>query len=311
MDLTGQRFGRLLVEKAGEPYIPPKQKGKHRRWVCLCDCGDSKLIRESSLTSGYSNSCGCLAKEVAGKASITHGFSQHPLYSVWYGMHKRCYNPNAEDYKHYGGRGISVCQRWLMMRDGIENGFISFVEDMGKSFVKGLEIDRIDVNKNYTPDNCRWATRRTQVINRRPMGNVFDARFIEYDGKTLCISEWGDELGIFKKVLVDRLGKLGWSVEKAFTTPAKPKKILLVYNDKEIDLKDVFKFPPNHHTRATKLGIPFYQYCANLFKKSFKVKFSINKEWYWVEPNEIELGSFNLNLKNEFLDFCKKEKIEI
>lgn len=311
MGLMGQRFGRLLVESAAEPYISPKKQTKHRRWNCLCDCGNSKIIRESSLTSGYSNSCGCLAAEVAGKASITHGFSNNQLYSVWYGMHKRCYNAKAKDYKHYGGRGIKVCDRWLQKHDGVEEGFVNFLTDMESTFQKGLEIDRIDVNKNYEPSNCRWAPRRTQVINRRYMGNGFDARLIEYNGKTLCISEWADEVGVFKKVLSDRLGKLGWDIEKALTTPARPKKIFLVYKDKEIDLRDVFKFPPNHHTRATKLGVPFYQYCANLFKKGFKVKFSINKEWYWVESNEVDLGNFNLNLTKDFLGFCEKERIEI
>lgn len=311
MDLTGQRFGRLLVESAGEPYVSPKEGTLHRRWNCLCDCGVSKLIRESSLTLDYSKSCGCLAKELAGSRLRTHGLSCHPLFSVWYGMHKRCYNPKAKDYKHYGERGIRVCDRWLQKFDGVEEGFLNFLEDMEKDFIKGLEIDRIDVDKNYDPTNCRWATRRTQVINRRPMGSIFDAKFIEYNDKILCISEWADETGIFAKVLVDRLGKLNWGIEKALTTPARPKKIFLVYKDREIDLRDVFKASPNHHTRATKLKIPFYQYCANLFRKSFRVKFLINKEWYWVTPNDVKLGSFNLNLRESFLLFCEKEKIEI
>ena len=134
-------------------------------------------------------------------------------------MIKRCTKPNRKDYKHYGGRGITVCEQWLGT-----NGLPSFIKDMGNTFKDGLELDRIDVNGNYTPDNCRWATRREQVINRRPMGSGFDAHFLTFNGRTMCISQWADVTGLSSKVLADRIGKLKWSVEDTLTKPLRVNK---------------------------------------------------------------------------------------
>ena len=169
MGLMGQRFGRLLVESAAEPYISPKKQTKHRRWNCLCDCGNSKVIRESSLTGGYSNSCGCLATEVAGKASITHGFSNNQLYSVWYGMHKRCYNAKAKAvythesniytaagrYLRTNSNGVERARNWeagLRYERALSEHFGVFVGQKAESDVFNgyIQRDSTDAGLKYT-----------------------------------------------------------------------------------------------------------------------------------------------------------------
>ena len=219
MDLTGQRFGRLLVQSLGEPYISPKSRYEHKRYTCICSCGVVKLIRESSLKYGYTGSCGCLAKDIQRKAMTTHGLTKHPLFTVWFDMNRRCYDVSRKDYKHYGGRGISVCDRWRRVNPEDSAPIENFIEDMFSTYDENLEIERVDVNLGYSRENCTWVTRRIQVINRRPSGSKFNTHFIEFDGKRLCISQWADEVGLNSQVLVDRLSKLGWSVEKTLTTP--------------------------------------------------------------------------------------------
>lgn len=223
-------------------------KDNHNMLKCTCSCGTVKIVRESSVLCGDSTSCGCVASTLAGDRLRTHGLSLHPLYSVLSGMKRRCYRVENEDYHHYGGRGITICERWLDAAVGLQN----FIEDMGSTYMDGLEIDRIDNNGNYEPSNCRWATRRTQVINRRQTGSPFDAKLIEYEGKTLCISEWADEVGIPAKVLIDRLGKLGWNFKKAITTNTRPKRYLVSIDGVRQNLKEFFT--------SNKLN---YQYFSN------------------------------------------------
>lgn len=152
IDLAGQRFGRLLVlEKA------KKNKTEKIKWKCRCDCGNERVVLAASLRGGKTKSCGCLLKEGSHK---THGKSHTPEYKIWAGMIQRCTNPKTDNYKHYGGRGITVCERW-------RNSFEAFYEDMGHRPSKLHSVERINNDGNYEPDNCKWATKRKQSQNQQ------------------------------------------------------------------------------------------------------------------------------------------------
>jgi len=154
-------------------------------WWCQCDCGTVRLVIVRSLINGVSKSCGCLKKELAAHASIgrttTHGHSHSPTWNCWSAMVQRCTNPANGSYADYGGRGITVCDEWRR--------FDNFLADMGER-PKGTSIDRIDNNAGYMPGNCRWATASQQARNRR------SSLLVSMDGKTMCVADWCDALGI-------------------------------------------------------------------------------------------------------------------
>ena len=173
MDLIGERFGRLLVVSKGETV--EKYDGRRNRyfryWNVLCDCGSKKSIRQDSLRSGLATSCGCLRAEEAAKrarkAFKTHGMTQHPRYGTWKSMMNRCENPNDRAYKNYGGRGISVTEEWR----GSPENFLAWAEQQEHCNNKKFSLDRVDVNGNYEPSNCRFANDSTQGLNRRSSVN--------------------------------------------------------------------------------------------------------------------------------------------
>ena len=169
IDLTGQKFGRLTVLELG---IKPDVKSKEKFWLCKCECGNQTVVSGYQLRNGKTKSCGCITKERMRKIAQEnpykkHGMSSNKIYKNYYAMRGRCYNPNTEKYEIYGGRGITICDEWLG-----EDGFLNFYNwAMSNGYKEGLTIDRINVDGNYEPSNCRWADASVQGFNRHVQSN--------------------------------------------------------------------------------------------------------------------------------------------
>lgn len=204
IDLTGQRFGRLVVEGFSH-----KGKDGHSMWKCRCECGNIKVINGTSLKYGRSKSCGCLHNELLSDRNFKHGERHTRLYNIWCGMIGRVEFESQEGYKNYGGRGITVCEEW-------RTSFEKFRDwALNHGYQDDLTIDRIDVNGNYCPENCKWSTAKEQARNKRNNAKI------TYKGKTQALAQWSEERGIRQETLWHRLNTLGWSVEKAFEIPVR------------------------------------------------------------------------------------------
>lgn len=196
-DLTGQKFGRLTVINRGNNNPQGKPK-----WNCLCDCGCIKEFNPSSLLNGTCKSCGCLQRELASIRMTKSGESRTRLYKIWNNMNLRCNKEKNKDYKDYGERGITVCEEW--------KDFLQFKEwSINSGYQENLTIDRINVNGNYSPLNCKWSTRSEQSNNCR------SCIFITRENKTKTITQWSKELG-FKSGTILRRYHAGTPIENLF-----------------------------------------------------------------------------------------------
>lgn len=207
-DLTGKRFGRWMVRGGGG-----RRKDGTRLWDCICDCGTQRNIPTGKLNNGHTTSCGCYHHELVANRNRVHGFAvrgnQTVEYKKWKGMIARCYQPSFIGYRHYGGRGIRVCERW-------RGSFIAFLKDMGPC-PAGFTIERKDVNGNYCPENCKWLPRSEQNWNTRKN------KWVRWDGKRLLCFQWDELLGFPRGTTYNRIWN-GWPIERTLTTPVKHQK---------------------------------------------------------------------------------------
>lgn len=212
-DLVNRKFGRLTV-LSRHPFS--NSCGKVQ-WECICECGNTLLTNTGALTSGNTKSCGCQRSDSARETGLnqrTHGLTGTSEYKAWQSMRDRCSNPDVESYHSYGGRNISVCERW-------SNSFENFYEDMGPKPDPNFSLDRIDVNGNYEPSNCRWVDILTQASNKTT--NVL----FQLNGQTLTQSQIAKQANIPVATLVTRL-KGGYTIEEAVSMEKRER--LVTYN---------------------------------------------------------------------------------
>lgn len=198
IDLTGKQFTRWTVIGLSH------QVGKMLYWHCVCECGTKRAVFGGDLKRGGSLSCGCLMRERASIRSATHRMTRHPAHSTWLHMRNRCTNPRNDGYYLYGGRGVKLCKRW--------EKFENFWKDMGATWFEGATLDRIDTNGDYTPRNCRWATRLEQAGNRRTQ------RLIETPQGKMSVTDAAKLFGIDPRTISSRI-RYGWPEHRLLMPP--------------------------------------------------------------------------------------------
>lgn len=210
INLASRRFGQLVVLK----YVGRGDRNHY--WECKCDCGELSIANSKCLLSGMTTSCGCYRMQRMLKSTQTHGHTANyrtPEYKTWQNMRSRCENPNAVGFHAYGGRGVRVCEEWRL-GDGTKSGFECFLADIGPRPTEKHSLDRINVDGNYEPGNCRWADNQQQQRNRR------DNIWVEVDGRRMLISDAIEKLDIPRTSFYRLLDK-GISLKEAITASAR------------------------------------------------------------------------------------------
>ncbi len=201
-DLSGLAFGRLTVESRAPDRIQPNGSTKVM-WACVCSCGARLVASASNLRSGNTSSCGCLRKEELTARSISHGMTKTAEYNSWFAAKQRCTNPKHQYFYAYGGRGIQMCKEW-------SDSFEAFFAHMGPKPSPMHSIDRIDVDGNYCPENCRWASPQQQSSNKT------NSRMLSAFGTNMCASEWSKLMGVSQQTISSRLRR-GFTHEECLT----------------------------------------------------------------------------------------------
>lgn len=202
IEMIGKQYGRYTV-------IGKEKRDGSIFWKCRCSCGNIRYVNGGDLRQGKTKSCGCYRNDWAKTASRKHGLSHTRVYYIWQDMRRRCNDSKEKEYQNYGGRGISVCDDWnksfeVFYKWAVENGYTD-----------ELTIDRIDVNGNYEPSNCRFVTFKEQMNNRT------DNHYLTFNSETHTISEWSEITGIQYATLKDRVNKLHWTTDDALTKPVR------------------------------------------------------------------------------------------
>ena len=195
---AGQKFNKLTIVETG------LRRGGTRASRCACDCGGETIVTNNKLVGGNTRSCGCLYS--------THGHGgrkagESLTYRSWAALRRRCLNPNATQYRHYGGRGVTIPAEW--------DDFMQFLADVGERPSAAHTLDRIDNDVGYSKANCRWATKMEQARNTR------SNHMLAFEGKTQCVATWAEELQMSASVIYDRLNRYKWSIERTLTTPVR------------------------------------------------------------------------------------------
>lgn len=214
-DITGKVFGKLTVICRTDRK---DSQGTRLYWLCQCECGKESEVHRCKLVGGHTTSCGCVRDEWRKhgfqKLWTKHGMSgksRTKEFNSWIGLRSRCYDKKNAKYPRYGGRGIKVCERWI-------DSFINFYNDVGPSPSASHSIDRIDVNGDYCPENCRWATPAQQADNKT---NTIK---LTCGGVTRTVTEWAKVTGIPRMTIMARIRNYGWDVDKAILTPVRGRK---------------------------------------------------------------------------------------
>ena len=207
-DIIGQKYGRLTVTG-----LSHKDMRNEWYWRCICDCGQQSIVSGYKLRSGHTKSCGCLRNEIRAEGlHKSHGKTNSRLYTIWCNMKRRCYTSSNYEYHVYGGKGVRICDDWL-------NDFSVFYQwALKNGYDDNLSIDRIDVNGDYCPENCRWATYGEQALNRT------DNHLITAFGRTQTIKEWSVESGIKYDTIERRVNAYRWDAERAVSEPTRRKR---------------------------------------------------------------------------------------